>query len=265
MPAAAKVRFDRAPRRRRPAGRRGRRRSSRRARCRSSPTPTRCCRRCAAGRACATRCSCPTCAAWSGRSRPGADAIAVFTAASEAFTQANIAMTIAESLRARSRPCSTGRPRPRHVDARVRVDGVRLPVRGRRRAGRRGGRRRGAGGARLRRDLDRRHDRRRPARAGAAGRRGGRRSGAGRAAGAAPARHGRPGARERRGRPRGRGRASSTPRPAASAAARSPRARPATWRPRRWSRSWTSTGSRPASIWTRCARPGAWMRSLVAA
>ena len=96
----------------------------------------------------------------------GADAIAVFTAASEAFARANVNMTIAESLDAFG-PVLDRAARARDVDARVRVDGVRLPLRG---AGRPGGdvaRVAARCGAGVRRDLDRRHDRRGPAGAGA--------------------------------------------------------------------------------------------------
>ena len=67
----------------------------------------------------------------------GADAIAVFTAASEAFAQANIRMTIEESLEA-FEPVLAARGRPA-CGARLRLDGLRLPLPGRRRAGRRGG------------------------------------------------------------------------------------------------------------------------------
>ena len=59
----------------------------------------------------------------------GADAVAVFTAASEAFAQANIRMTIAESLEAFS-PVLAAAPSGRHVDARLRVDGLRLSLPG---------------------------------------------------------------------------------------------------------------------------------------
>ena len=69
-PTAAKVRADRAARRRRPAGGRGDVVRLARARCPSSPTPRRCCRRAPPPRACATRCWCRTSAASSGRSRP---------------------------------------------------------------------------------------------------------------------------------------------------------------------------------------------------
>ena len=49
--------------------------------------------------------------------------------------------------------------------------------------------------------------------------------------------------------------ARSTPAPAASAAARTPRARPATWPPRTWSGCCTASASRPASTSTRWSPP----------
>ena len=66
----------------------------------------------------------------------GATEIAVFTAASESFTQANIGMSIDRSLRGLRdgcRGCAGGRD----VGAGIRVDSVRLSLRGRGRSGRR--------------------------------------------------------------------------------------------------------------------------------
>ena len=92
----------------------------------------------------------------------GAEALAVFTATTDAFTEHNIGddrERLARRLRPRPRP---GR-RARLVAAGVRLDGLRLPVhrRGPGRPSRRGGT--VPAGARRRRDLLRRHDRgRRP-------------------------------------------------------------------------------------------------------
>ena len=132
----------------------------------------------------------------------GADAIAVFTATTDAFTTANIGMTVdgvAGGVRARP----GARRRARLVAARLRLDRVRLPVH---RAGRARARRRGRAPparARRRRGLLRRHDR---------GRRAGPGRGPDRAGGRGrhPARpdrlplprHPRDGPGERRGRPR---------------------------------------------------------------
>ena len=193
----------------------------------------------------------------------GADAVAVFTAASEAFTRANIGMTIAESLlafapvlaaRAGPRACGRAATSRRRSAARTQgavepavVAGVAAALRG----------------AGLRADLDRRHDRRRPARAGARGRRCRRGVGAGRARSpctcTTPA-----GGRSRTSRPAStRACASSTPRPAAWAAARSPRARRATSPPRRSSASCTSAATRRASTLDAVRAAGLWMRGLV--
>ena len=57
----------------------------------------------------------------------GADAIAVFTATTDAFTTANIGMTVEASLEAFA-PGPGARGRARLVAARLRLDGVRLPV-----------------------------------------------------------------------------------------------------------------------------------------
>ena len=71
---------------------------------------------------------------------------------------------------------------------------------------------------------------------------------------AALPRHARHGARQRaRGAPISASRR-STRRPAASAAAPTRRARPATWRPRIWSTCWTASESRPASNLRRARR-----------
>ena len=88
----------------------------------------------------------------------GADALAVFTAASDAFTTRNIRMTVDESLAAFAPGPRPGR-RARLVAPRLRLDRVRLPVfRGRRsRPGCRG--RPPPARPRRRRDLLRRHDR----------------------------------------------------------------------------------------------------------
>ncbi len=61
----------------------------------------------------------------------GADAIAVFTAASEHFTKRNINMTIDESLATFAEVVARRKAR-RHVGARLRLDGLRLAVRRRR-------------------------------------------------------------------------------------------------------------------------------------
>ena len=95
----------------------------------------------------------------------GVDAIAVFTAASDAFTARNIGMTVEESLTTFA-PARRSCPRPRLVDARLRLDRVRLPVHRPRgalasRRGRDPSRRAGRG-----RGLLRRHDRGRRARPG---------------------------------------------------------------------------------------------------
>ncbi len=108
----------------------------------------------------ATRSSSRTCAGSARAEAAGVDAIAVFTAATDAFTQHNIGMTVDESIDGVRAGPGPGR-RARLVAAGVRVDGVRLPVHRPRRPGD-GGRGRGpAPGARRRRDLLRGHDRRR--------------------------------------------------------------------------------------------------------
>ena len=147
--------------------------------------------------------------------------------------------------------CGRGGARPggraRLVAPRVRVDGVRLSLPG---AGRRGGR--GAGGRcadrpGMRGGLDRRHDRhchsrrRRPGGRALLERR------PRRAPRAAPPRHRRPGAGERRGRASSWASQSSTAPPAAQAAAPSPPALPATSQPSSWSRCSTATASPTAS------------------
>ena len=68
----------------------------------------------------------------------GADAVAVFTAASEAFTQANIGMSIEDSLDAFA-PVLERAGASGVVATRLRLDGVRLPVQRRRRDRGRGG------------------------------------------------------------------------------------------------------------------------------
>ena len=62
----------------------------------------------------------------------GAEAVAVFTAASETFTRRNIGMSIAGSLEA-FQPVHRARDRARLVAPGLRVDGLRVPLRGRRR------------------------------------------------------------------------------------------------------------------------------------
>ncbi len=95
----------------------------------------------------------------------GADALAVFTAASDEFTRRNIGMTIDESIEA-FRAGPDARHRAWLVEARVRFHGVRLPLH-RRGCDRQGGRGQPAAGRpRCRRDLPRRHDRRRRAQPG---------------------------------------------------------------------------------------------------
>ena len=197
--------------------------------------------------------------------RAGADAVAVFTAASEAFNERNIGMTIAESLRGLRAGARAG-DGARVVAPRLRLDGVRMSVLGSRRPGARRRGLRGAGRARLRRDLGRRHDRRRrarrrPRRVRRAARRDCRSSDwpctcTTRAAG--------------RSTTCGRGSSaasrSTTRRPAALAGARSPPARPATWRPSRCARCWTDWASSTASTptaWPR--RPSRCGRTMTAA
>ena len=172
----------------------------------SSPTPTTC----SAALAAATRgvrypVLVPNERGMARAEAAGADALAVFTAATDAFTERNIGMTVDESLAAFA-PVLARAARARLVAPRLRLDRVRLPVhrRGRARAGGRG--RAPAARPRRRRGLLRRHDR-------------GRRAGAGRGAdrrwpidGRDPARadrlplprHARHGPRQRRGRPRRR-------------------------------------------------------------
>jgi hydroxymethylglutaryl-CoA lyase len=97
------------------------------------------------------------------------DAIAVFTAASETFAKRNINMSDRRIAGRVSRRRASGAPRGR-LGARLHLDGLRLPLRGRDPA--RGRRARGerAGRHGRRRDLDRRHDRRGRARTGRRGR-----------------------------------------------------------------------------------------------
>ena len=57
--------------------------------------------------------------------------------------------------------------------------------------------------------------------------------------------------------------APSTPAPAVSAAARTPRAPPATWPPRTWSGCCTGSASRPASTSTRWSRTSVWMAGVL--
>ena len=162
----------------------------------------------------------------------GADALAVFTAATDAFTHAqhrDDGRRVARGVRAGPRP----RRRPRLVAARLRLDRVRLPVQ---RRGRPGDGRRGRPAAprpRRRRGLLRRHDRRRRAGPGrGADRAGGRgRDPAGAHRVPLP-RHARHGPRQRRGRPRCRGPLLRRRRPAAPAAARTRPAPPAISPPR---------------------------------
>ena len=82
-------------------------------------------------------------AAWTARSRPGADAICLFTAATERYARHNINMSVDESLAAFA-PIAAAARRARHVDTRLRQHRIRLPVRRRGRRAR-GGRRRRSG------------------------------------------------------------------------------------------------------------------------
>ncbi len=82
-----------------PACARSRRRaSSRRRRSRSWPTPTTCCRGSRRRRKSASRSSSRTSAAWPAPRPRARDALAVFTAATDAFTERNIGMSVDASL-----------------------------------------------------------------------------------------------------------------------------------------------------------------------
>ena len=185
----------------------------------------------------------------------GADALAIFTAATDAFTQHNIGMTIDESLAAAG-PVLDEAAAARLVAAGLRLDRLRLPVHGQGRAGCRDRRRPAPGGARRRRDLLRRHDRRgrpRPGR-GADGT-GDRGRPAARADRVPLPRHARDGPGQRGGRPAGGDSDASTPRPAGPAAAPTRRAPRATSRPRTWSTSSTRRAGATAFGWPGSSRP----------
>ena len=134
-PARHEARVHRAARRP-PASSRSRRpASSRRRPFPSWRMPTRCSRGCPAPPRSATRSSSRTSAAWPAPRPPGAKALAVFTAATDAFTERNIGMTdrrIARGLRAGA-PAGA---RPRLVAPGVRLDRLRLPLHRRRRPAR---------------------------------------------------------------------------------------------------------------------------------
>ena len=97
----------------------------------------------------------------------GADEVAVFAAASEAFSQKNINCSIAEILE-RFVPVMAAARDARRQRARLRLLRARLPLRGRGRAGRGGRGGRAPGRHRLLRGVARRHHRRRHAGVGAA-------------------------------------------------------------------------------------------------
>ena len=192
--------------RRRPGCARSRRRaSSRRARSRSWPTRTSCCRSRAATRASATRSSSRTCAGSPVPRPPASMRIAVFTAATDAFTGRNIGMTVEESLAAfapvLARAGELGWWRRGYVST-----AFGCPYTGRGRPGPRGRGRAAAARARCRRGLLRRHDRRRrpgPGRGADRAGRGGRHPA--RADRLPLPRHARDGAGQRRRRARRRG------------------------------------------------------------
>ena len=89
----------------------------------------------------------------------GMKEVAVFLSASETHNKKNVNKTIAETLAAFEEVIGPARDGGR-ARARLRLDGVRLPVRGRGRSERGGRARRGAARARRLPDLARRHDRR---------------------------------------------------------------------------------------------------------
>ena len=135
--------------------------------------------------------------------RAGADAVAVFTAASQAFVRAEHRHDdrgVARGVRARARSSR----RARLVASGLRLDGVRVSLLGSRRPLGGPGCLRRPARTRVRRDLGRRHDRRRRAHRPARGLRRAAGTHARRAARPAPARHEGPGARQRGGRPRAR-------------------------------------------------------------
>ena len=182
-------------------------------------------------RASATPRSCPISPASSARSRPASREIAIFAASSETFSRRNINQSIDESLATYAQVCAralaSGTARPR-----LPVDRVRLSVRRRRAADRSSPtcRRRlldmGVFEVAISDTIGVAHPGQVPlrARTGADAR-------AGRTRRAALPRHARDGARQRPAALLDRRRARSTRRPAASAAARTRRARPAIWRP----------------------------------
>ena len=183
----------------------------------------------------------------------GADAIAVFTATTDAFTTANIGMTVEASLAAFA-PVLTRAGRARLVAARLRLDGVRLPVHRPGGAVAGGGRRAPPARSRCRRGLLRGHDRRRrPGPGRRADRAGGRGRHPARADRLPLPRHARDGAGQRRGRPRRRASAASTRRPAGPAAAPTRRARPAISRRRTSSTSSTPRAGNRASRSRACS------------
>ena len=178
------------------------------------------------------------------------DEVAIFAAASESFSRRNINQSIDESLatyrgvcdaRSAPRACRCA-PTSRRRSA-VRSKGRSQPSAVADVVGRadRHGRVRGRG---------QRHDRHRASRPGADRRRRGRRARAARPHRAALPRHPRHGARQRAGRAAARCRRRSIPPPAASAAAPTRRARPATSRPRICSTCSTGSASKPASAST---------------
>ena len=186
------------------------------------------------------------------------DEVNLFLSASETHNRKNVNRSIAESLAGLERVIAA-RPR-RGAALRGRdLDQLRLPVRGRG-AGRAGARdRRAPGGGRLRGGRVRRHDRDgEPAPGGRVLRRGARAPRRGRADRPLP-QHPRPGPRQRaRGAATRASTRSSRP-SASSAAARFRRARPATSRPRTWSRCCEEMGiddrGRPAGADRRLAAP----------
>ena len=178
----------------------------------------------------------------------------MFTAASETFNRKNINAGVDESIE-RFRPVVA-----RAKEEKVRVRGYvstafGCPVR---RGHRAGGRARGRAQAARplgRRDLDRRHDRRRDAGGRLRRDRGALRVGRdARRARAALPRHARHRARQRVRRASSAASRRSTRRPADSAAVPTRRARPATSRPRTSSTCWKASGS------TRASRSRAWSK-----
>ena len=180
----------------------------------------------------------------------GATEVAVFAAASEGFSRKNINCSIDESIE-RFVPVAKRREASGRQGPRLCLLCGGLPVRRPDRAPT--GRARGRTSARagLLRGVARRHDRRRHAGLGAAHARGGGGPGARRAPRRALPRHLRHGGCQRPRLVRLRRCGCSTAPSRGSAAAPTPRARPATSRPRTSCTCCTDWGPTPGSIWTR--------------